>query len=321
MSNHEPSDRARRPSTAVLTPPDQTPDRAPDQETARVATERAGAVPDRGPGRLRAAARLLGAEAALTFRRPRHLAMLGVLAVVPILIGVAVRLVAGDGVTESIVAQVAGNGLVLTFAAFFVMLPLILPLAVSVVAGDAVAGEASQGTLRYLLTAPAGRGRLLALKYANVLLFCLAACTLVAVSALVAGLVLFPSGPVTLLSGTTVPFAEGLLRAGVAVLYASAGMAALGALALLFSTLTENPIGAISATVVLVVVSEVLVAIPQLSALRPFLLTSWWNAFDGVLRAPMDTGRMGTGLLVFAGYIVISGSLAWARFTSRDVTS
>ncbi|GAA0409127.1 ABC transporter permease [Acrocarpospora corrugata] len=262
---------------------------------------------------------MLRSEIGLTFRRPRNLALLGVLAVVPLVIGVAIR-AAGDG-ADSFVGQVAGNGLVLTFAAFFVMLPLVLPLAVGVVAGDSIAGEAGLGTLRYLLTAPAGRTRLLALKYANVVVFAVAACALVAVSALVTGLVLFPVGPVTLLSGSTIPLAEGLLRIGLVALYAAAGMAALGALALAISTLTETSIGAIATTLVLVVVAQVLQAIPQLAVIEPYLLTSWWAGFDGALRDPVATDQMGQGLLVFAAYIVVCGSIAWARFTSRDITA
>ncbi|MEO3856058.1 ABC transporter permease [Acrocarpospora sp. B8E8] len=266
----------------------------------------------------RAVVRLLGSEIGLTFRRPRNLALLAVLAVVPVLIGVAIR-VAGDGV--DFVGQVAGNGLVLTFAAFFVMLPLVLPLAVGVVAGDSIAGEASLGTLRYLLTAPAGRTRLLVLKYLNVVVFAAAACGVVAVSALITGLVLFPVGPVTLLSGSTVPLAEGLLRIGLVALYAAAGMAALGALALAISTFTEAPIWAIAATLVLVVVARVLQAIPQLAVIDPYLLTSWWDKFDGALRAPIAVDQMGQGLLAFGAYILVFGAIAWARFTSRDITA
>ncbi|GGO23065.1 ABC transporter permease [Microbispora rosea subsp. aerata] len=265
--------------------------------------------------------RLLASEIALTFRRPRNLAMLGVLAIVPVVIGVAVRVASESDAGGSIVGQIAGNGLTLTFAAFAVMMPIVLPLTVAVVAGDAVAGEAAQGTLRYLLVAPAGRTRLLLVKYVNVMVFCLAACAVVALSALAAGLVLFPAGPVTLLSGTTIPAAEALLRAGVVVLYATAGLAALGAVALAVSTLTEAPIGAVAASVVLVVVSQVLTAIPQVAAVRPILLTSWWGAFDEALRTPMAADRMGRGLFVFAAYALIFGSVAWSRLTSKDITA
>ncbi|NJP25931.1 ABC transporter permease [Microbispora sp. SCL1-1] len=292
------------------------------QEAAPPREERTPAESTRpAPGPARHLTRLLASEIGLTFRRPRNLAMLAVLAVVPVVVGIAVRVASDGDAGGSIIGQIAGNGLMLTFAAFVVMMPIVLPLTVAVVAGDAIAGEAAQGTLRYLLVAPAGRTRLLLVKYANIVVFCLAACALVAVSALVTGLVLFPVGPVTLLSGATIPAADALLRVGVVVLYAAAGMAALGAVALAVSTLTEAPIGAVATSVVLVVVSQVLSAIPQVAAVRPVLLTWWWSAFDGALRAPMAFDEMGRGLFAFAAYVLVFGSFAWSRFTSKDITA
>ncbi|MEU4405770.1 ABC transporter permease [Streptosporangium sp. NPDC023963] len=283
----------------------------------------------RAVGAPRAWLRLLGSEAGLIFRRPRNLAMLAVLAVIPVLIGIVLLTFGGSvgdgpggpGGGSAIFEQVTGNGLFLTFAALSVLVQLLLPVTVAVVAGDSIAGEAGIGTLRYLLAAPAGRTRLLAVKYVGVILFCLAAVTVVALSALLTGLLLFPAGPITLLSGGTIPFLDGVLRIGVVVLYVTAGMAALAAVALALSTLTEVSVGAIASTVVVVIVAQVLGVIPQLSAIRPYLLTDWWNGFDGVLRDPVATGDMGQGLLVFAAYVVVFGSIAWARFTGKDITA
>ncbi|MEU4831310.1 ABC transporter permease [Streptosporangium sp. NPDC023615] len=274
-------------------------------------------------GASRAWLRLFGSELGLIFRRPRNLAILAVLAVIPVLVGVAVRTFGGSGEGEGagIFAQVAGNGLFLTFAALYLLVQLLLPVAVAIVAGDAIAGEAGIGTLRYLLTAPAGRSRLLAVKYAGVVVFCLAAVGVVALAALLSGLVLFPVGPITLLSGGTIPFLDGLLRIGVVVLYVTAGMAALAAVALALSTLTEVSVGAIAGTVVLVIVAQVLGRLPQLAAIGPYLLTEWWGGFDAVLRDPVATGDLGRGLLVFAVHAVVFGSVAWARFTGKDITA
>ncbi|WP_329083158.1 ABC transporter permease [Streptosporangium sp. NBC_01469] len=284
--------------------------------------------PARAVGAPRAWLRLLGSEIGLIFRRPRNLAMLAVLAVIPALIGIALWMFGGSmedegggGGGSAIFEQVTGNGLFLTFAALSVLVQLLLPVAVAVVAGDSIAGEAGIGTLRYLLVAPAGRTRLLAVKYTSVVVFCLAAVATVALSALLVGLLLFPAGPITLLSGGTIPFLDGVLRIGVVVLYVSAGMAALAAIALALSTLTEVSIGAIASTVVVVIVAQVLGVIPQLSVIQPYLLTQWWSGFDGVLRDPVATGEMGQGLLVFAAYVVVFGSVAWARFTGKDITA
>ena len=73
------------------------------------------------------------------------------------------------------VGQIAENGVFLSLFAIYVLLTVLLPLAVSVVSGDSVAGEAGLGTLRTLLTVPAGRTRLLATKYATIVVFCFAA--------------------------------------------------------------------------------------------------------------------------------------------------
>ena len=283
----------------------------------------AGHAPPRNG--LRTWLRLLGSELRLMFRRWRNLALLGVLVVLPIVLGIGLRVSTpgggGGGPNASFFAQLAGNGVFLSFLALTILLALVLPLVIAVVAGDSIAGEAGLGTLRYLLTVPAGRTRLLSVKYVAVVIFGLAACLLVSAVSLIMGAILFPIGPVTLLSGTTVSLADGLLRLLWVTLYVAAGMAALAAIGLAISTLTEHPIGAIAAILVLAVASEVADNVAQFAVIHPYLPTHFWLSFDSLLRAPIDTGTLLHGLLSFAVYIVIFGSIAWARFTSADVTS
>jgi ABC-2 type transport system permease protein len=276
------------------------------------------------PGPVRAWLRLLRSELRLVFRRLRNLALLAALFALPVLLGVALKLTApngGGGPNSSFVDQLAGNGVFLAFIALTLMLALMLPLAVAVVSGDCVAGEAGAGTLRYLLAVPAGRTRLLAVKYVTVVIFGLTACCVVVGSALATGAALFPVGPVTLLSGTTVSLGQGLLRLLLVTLYVAAALAALGAIGLAVSTFTEHPIGAIAAVLVLAVVSEVADNIPQLAVVQPYLPTHWWLSFDSLLRSPIDTASVLHGMASFGAYVVIFCSIAWARFTSADVTS
>jgi ABC-2 type transport system permease protein len=61
--------------------------------------------------------------------------------------------------------------------------------------------------------------------------------------------------------------------------------------------------------------------VDQLSWLHPWLLTHWWTAFGGLLRDPVATVGIEQGLLVFGAYGVVFWLLAWARFTTKDVTS
>ncbi|MEO3867845.1 ABC transporter permease [Nonomuraea sp. B12E4] len=292
------------------------------ETTERHAPPEPPASPAAPPGRQPWAFwRLLGSELGLTFRRPRNLAMLAAIAAVPVIIGVTLRIVGGQDGMGGIIQDVVGNSLMLTFVAFSFLVLLMMPVAVSVVAGDSLAGEAGAGTLRYLLAAPAGRTRLLLVKYLNAAVYAYAVTAVVALSALATGLVLFPAGPVTLLSGSTIPMAEGLLRILIAVGYVGAGMAALAAIGLALSTFTEVSIGAIAGTVVLVIICQVLRAIPELGSITPYLLPTWFTNFDAVLRDPIDLGALREGLVVFGAYIALFGSIAWARFSGKDITS
>ena len=146
-------------------------------------------------------------------------------------------------------------------------------------------------------------------------------CRLVSAVAVAVGAVLFPVGPVTLLSGDAVPLGDGLLRLLFVTLYLAAAMAALGAIGLAISTLTEHPIGAIAAVLVIAVASEVADSVSQIDVIHPYLPTHWWLSFDSLLRVPIVWPELGHGLLSFAVYIVIFCSIAWARFTTADVTS
>jgi ABC-2 type transport system permease protein len=269
--------------------------------------------------------RLLGSELRLIFGRRRNLAVLAVLAVIPALIGTALRIQGhpggGDGQGPAFLSQVTSNGVFLALTALAVLLILVLPLSMAVASGDSIAGEAGLGTLRYLLAVPAGRTRLLAVKYASLIIFGLSACLLITVVSVIIGVVLFPVGPVTLLSGTTVGLATGLLRLLLVTVYVAAAMAALAAIGLAISTLTEHAIGAMAAILVVVVGSEVADSVSQFAVIHPFLPTHFWLAFDGLLRSPVDWTGLGHGLISFGAYAVIFCCVAWAQFTSKDVTS
>ena len=106
---------------------------------------------------------LLGSELRTLFRRRRTWAMLTVLAAAPVLLAVALWL-SGDepapGEGPPFFDRITQSGLFVSVAALALSIPFFLPVTVAVVAGDSLAGEASLGTLRYLLVAPAGRSRL-----------------------------------------------------------------------------------------------------------------------------------------------------------------
>ncbi|MEJ5914260.1 ABC transporter permease [Pseudokineococcus sp. 1T1Z-3] len=279
----------------------------------------------RRPSGAAADLRLLRSELALVLRRRRNVVMLGVLALLTALVGVGIRLASGGGGGTGggppLLATVTENGLFLAFASLTASLPVFLPLVVSVVAGESVAGEASSGTLRYLLLTPVDRTRLLAVKLLATVLYGALAVLTIALTGVLVGLVLFPVGDVVLLSGTTASYGEGLLRLAAVSAYAAAMLTTVAALGLLVSTLTEVPVAAMSATAIVVVLVQIMGQVPQLSWLHPWLFTDGWLRFADLLRDPVLLTGARDGLLLQAGWVVVLVAAAWARLTSKDVTS
>jgi len=267
---------------------------------------------------------LMASELRVMFTRRRTWAMLAAIALIPILLAIAValsseQLAPGEG--PPFLDRVTQNGLFTGFTATLLALPLFLPLTIAVVAGDTIAGEASLGTLRYLLIAPVGRLRLLVVKYLGTVVFALAGTFTLMVFGGIIGAILFPVGPVTLLSGDQISLMESFGRMALVALYTTISMTGMLALGLFISTLTTVPVGAMAATVVLAGVSQILDNLPQLSWLHEWLFTHYWLDFADLLRQPIELGSMFSNALLQLGYIAVFGALAYSRFTTKDILS
>jgi ABC-2 type transport system permease protein len=277
-------------------------------------------VPRRQRGAL---ARQLRSELRLVFGRRRNLILLGALGAIPLAIGIAVKLSppGGQDGGPMFLDRVTGSGLFLVLTALFITLNLFLPVVVGIVASDTIAGEAQTGTLRYLLTLPVRRGRLLVVKGVGIATYGVAAVSTIAIVGAVAGVSLFGAGSFTLLGGQTVSTGEGLLRILGVAIYVWLSLFGLLAVGLLISTLTEVPIAAMAGTLGFAVLSLVLDSIPELHSIHPELISNYWQSFGTLMRVGPDFGSLGKHLLLQLVYVAIAGGLAWARFSDSDVTS
>jgi len=267
---------------------------------------------------------LMISELRVMFTRRRTWAMLFAIALIPILLAIAVslsaeRLAPGEG--PPFLDRVTQNGLFTGFTAMLLAMPLFLPLTISVVAGDTIAGEAGLGTLRYLLIAPVGRARLLIVKYLGTLVFTLAGTFTLMIAGAIIGAILFPVGPITLLSGDVIQVPEALARMGLVAVYTTVSMMGMLALGLFISTLTTIPVGAMTGVLVASGVSQILDNLPQLAWLHEWLFTHYWLDFADILRQPMELSSLGSNLLLQLGYVAVFGSLAYGRFTTKDILS
>ncbi|HVV76738.1 MAG TPA: ABC transporter permease subunit [Mycobacteriales bacterium] len=268
--------------------------------------------------------RQLRSELRLAFGRRRNQILLVALGAIPLAIGIAVKLSppggrGGDG--PQFLNRITDSGLFLVLTALFIMLNLFLPVVIGIVSADGIAGEAQAGTLRYLLTVPVRRGRLLFVKAFGLVTYALAAVGTIAMVAAIAGMALFGTGSFTLLGGQTVSTGEGLLRILAVAIYVWLSLFGLIAVGLLISVLTEVPIAAMAATLGFGVLSIVLDQIPQLHAIHPGLIDNYWQSFGTLIRVGPDFGQLGRYLLLQLVYVAVAGGLAWAKFSDADVTS
>ena len=229
------------------------------------------------------------------------------------------------------------SGLLVPAAVLSVMSGFLLVVVAGTFAGDSVASDAAWGNLRYLLMRPVPRGRLLVAKafVAGVLIWI--STILVAVAALVGGLVLFgahavnvPSarglslgglGAVGGLGGFHLSETVLLLRLGVAAAYVAFGFTALLALGTFFSTLTDAAAGAIGATVGVYIVSEILDGISQLGNIRLGFPTHYLGAWESMFTENRYSHDMIAGILVQLAYFVVFGAMAIVWFRRKDIRS
>jgi len=259
-------------------------------------------------------------------RSRRTWVTIGIIDLLPAL--VAVLLAATDlgprpGTGPAFLSAVLADGALYPLAAIAIILPLFLPAAVAITAGEAIAGEAQQGTLRYVLIRPVGRTRLLIAKLVSVMGFVLVTLLVVAATAYVLGVVLLgnqTSTATTTFSGTSLTTSQLIERTGLALAYALLSMLGVAAVALFLSTMVQSPLAAAMGTLALLIGSSLLLTLDAAHGLRPYLITRYWLSFVDLFRDPILWHDVVHGVILQAGYVVVFLGAAWANFVTKDIT-
>jgi ABC-2 type transport system permease protein len=289
-------------------------------------------------------------------RRLRTWMSIGLICALPLVVAIFIaitHLEPPPGSGSAFLDAVLNEGQLYPAAALALVLPVFLPVAVAVVAGDSVAGEASAGTLRYLLARPVGRTRLLVAKLAAVTAFTTLAVLAVTVTAYATGvLILGPSRAAAVgtapggISGSIAPGAGGSPTAGLqsgaavtslsgaplttlelaervlgAMAFITVSMLGVAAIAIFLSTLTDSALGAALGSLSVLVASEVLVTLNAASAVQPYLPTRYWLAWIDFFRQPIFWRDIQRGFAIQAVYVVVFLAAAWANFATKDITA
>ena len=302
---------------------------------------------------------MIGVELVKLLRRPRTWISVVLTCALPFLVAVFItitHLTPPPGQGSAFLSAVLQDGALYPAAALALVLPVFLPVAVAVVAGDSIAGEASTGTLRYLLARPVGRTRLLVAKLISVTAYVLLVVLAVTFTAYATGVFLLgPSlaaavgqappdsgaagaggpglagqaptagqaagGAVTSLSGAPLSLLQLTERIAGAIVFITVSMLGVAAIALFLSTITDSALGAAMGALAALVASEVLVTLNAATVVQPYLPTRYWLAWIDFFRQPIFWRDIQRGFGIQAVYVVVFLAAAWANFSTKDITA
>ena len=269
---------------------------------------------------------MIAVELGKMLRSRRTWVTIGIIDLLPSLVAVLLALTdlgPRPGTGPAFLSAVLADGALFPLAAIAIILPLFLPAAVAITAGETIAGEAQQGTLRYVLIRPVGRTRLLVAKLVAVMGFVLVTLLVVAATAYVLGVVLLGDQSTTVtttFSGTTLTTPQLIERTGLALAYALLSMLGVAAVALFLSTMVRSPLAAAMGTLALLIGSSLLLTLDAAHGLRPYLVTRYWLSFVDLFREPILWRDVVHGVVLQAGYVVVFLGAAWANFVTKDIT-
>lgn len=244
---------------------------------------------------------------------------LGAAVVVPLIFCIAVAVQPGGPEDVPFGRYIQDTGLAIPLVMLLFGSIWLFPLITALVAGDIVATEDQNGTLKTILTRSAERSSIFAAKVLAAFSYAMLAILLTGTTALVAGIAVSGFNPVPSLSGQLVPAWD-----AVGLVFASLGVylmpiLAVASIALMLSTVTRNSAAAVVGTLMFSLLLQLVTIIPGLEGLRPYLLSTQFNAWQGLMRSPVDWDPVIRAAWVCSAYAVPSLAVGLTVFLRRDV--
>ncbi|MEW6702008.1 MAG: ABC transporter permease subunit [Bacteroidota bacterium] len=200
-----------------------------------------------------------------------------------------------------------------------------IPFLIVLVGGDLLASEATAGTYRMLLTRPVSRFQVVTAKFIAGLIYVTALLAWLAFLSLGVSCLIFGTGELLSFRGKLIIFAadDVLWRFALAYLFAILSMSTVFALSFFFSSLVENAIGPIVATMALIIILAVLSALPVdfLQSLSPYFFTSHMTLWNNFFNDPVDYGDVWKSGSILGGHILGLYLMTTYIFLKKDILS
>jgi ABC-2 type transport system permease protein len=245
---------------------------------------------------------------------------LGAAAIVPIIFVVAIHFRhdrnGGDFAFSSYLNR---SGLAVPLVILLFGAVWMFPLITALVAGDIVASEDHNGTLKTIFTRSLERGQIFTGKVLAAATYAVAAIFLNGTVAVIAGSAQSGFHSLQSLSGTIVSAPKALELVYVSLLVYLMPIAAIVCIGLLLSSVTRNSAAAVVGTLMVSLLIQLIGILPGLQGLQPYLLSTQFNAWQGLLRTPIDWSPIVRAAWVCALYGLPALGAAYLVFLRRDV--
>jgi ABC-2 type transport system permease protein len=195
----------------------------------------------------------------------------------------------------------------------------LFPLITALVAGDIFASEDHNGTLKTIFTRSLERWQIFTGKALAALTYAIVAILISGTVAVIAGCIQSGFNSLQTLSGTIVSAPKGLELVYVGLLVYLIPIATVVCIGLLLSSVTRNSAAAVVGTLMVSLLFQLIGILPGLGGLQPYLLSTQFNAWQGLLRTPIDWSPIIRAAWVCAMYGVPALAAAFLVFLRRDV--
>jgi ABC-2 type transport system permease protein len=254
----------------------------------------------------------------LRFQKRTYLG-LGAAVVVPLLFVLATTLRGGQPEDVAFGRYIHTSGLAIPLVLLLFGAVWMYPLITALVAGDIFASEDHNGTLKTILTRSLERGQIFTGKTLAAVTYGIVAIVLSGAVATVAGSIASGFNPLTTLSGTRVSAGTALGLVGGSLLVYLMPILAIACIGLLLSTITRNSAAAVVGTLMVSLLIQLVGILPGLGGLHPYLLSTQFNAWQGLLRDPVDWAPIVRSAWVCSLYGLPALFAAYLVFLRRDV--
>ncbi len=217
------------------------------------------------------------------------------------------------------------NGYLISYAILNALV-VHIPFLITLVAGDLLAGEATAGTYRILVTRPVSRFKIVLSKFLGGLIYTNLLVFFLAIMSLGIGLLVFGVGELIVIKNVNVLIlsrSDVFWRFIMAYGFATLSMTVVLALAFLFSSLVENAIGPIVSTMAIIIVFVIISAldIEFFQSIRPYLFTNYMQSWRSFFDDPIDLSDILKSAAVLIGHIIFFFGVTVFIFSKKDILS